>query len=196
MITRAAQKVRFRIFGLFFRQHWNKLPRGECSGDFYDHTVKIWRLVCFSSCFSQVKVELLVAGATNFEMRVVIRYLHAEGQLADLQSHFSVFSPLKSTSDVSQRLKKQFNPIHTQRRAPYFEFSVTSSIEFQYLVDLQHVKNVLPHTSQICWRQLLATALLLDWSMMRNIHWVFKFLQCNRTNLLNILPLVVYFSVA
>ncbi len=60
--------------------------------------------------------------------------------------------------------------------------------------DLQHVKNVLPHTSQFWWHQLLATPLLLDWSMMR--HMVFKCLQCGRTNLLNILSLVVYFSVA
>ncbi len=34
--------------------------------------------------------------------------------------------------------------------------------------DLQQVKNVLPHTSQICWHQLPTTP--LDWSMMRNIH--------------------------
>ncbi len=36
--------------------------------------------------------------------------------------------------------------------------------------DPQHVKNVLPHTSQILRHQLLTTPLLLDWSMMRNIH--------------------------
>ncbi len=36
--------------------------------------------------------------------------------------------------------------------------------------DLQRVKNLLPHTSQIWRHQLLATPLLLDWSMMRNIH--------------------------
>ncbi len=81
--TRAIQKVRFHIFCLFFRQHWNKLPREECSGDFYGHTVKIWSLYeCFSSCFSLVKVELPVAGAAKFEMCVVIRFLHAEGQSA------------------------------------------------------------------------------------------------------------------
>ncbi len=56
-------------------------------------------------------------------------------------------------------------------------------------------KNVLPHISQIWRHQLLATPLLLDWSMVRNIHRVFKFLQCGRTNLLNILPVVVYFSI-
>ncbi len=28
-------------------QHWNKLPRGECSGGLYDHTVKMWRLCLF-----------------------------------------------------------------------------------------------------------------------------------------------------
>ncbi len=37
-------------------------------------------------------------------------------------------------------------------------------------------KNVLPHTSQIWRHQLLATLLLLDWGMMRNIHKIFKFL--------------------
>ncbi len=62
--------------------------------------------------------------------------------------------------------------------------------------DLQHVKNLLPHTSQIWRHQLLATPLLLDWSMMRNIHKVLKFLHCGRTNLLNILTLAVHFSVA
>ncbi len=47
--------------------------------------------------------------------------------------------------------------------------------------DLQYVKNVLPCTSQIWRHQLLATPLLLDWSMMRNIHspqiftaWLYK----------------------
>ncbi len=38
--------------------------------------------VRFSSCFSLVKVELLVAGAAKFEMCVVISFLHAEGQPA------------------------------------------------------------------------------------------------------------------
>ncbi len=91
---KAVQKVRSRIFCLFFRQHWNKLPRGECSGGLYDHTIKIWKLcVCFSSYFSLVKVELPVTGAIKFEMRMVIHFLHAEGQLTDIESHFSIFSP-------------------------------------------------------------------------------------------------------
>ncbi len=79
--TRAVQKVRSRIFCLFLRQHWIKLPKGlECSRGLYDHTVKIWRLyVCFSSCFSLVKVELPVASAAKFEKCVVIHFLHAEG---------------------------------------------------------------------------------------------------------------------
>ncbi len=71
------------FFVLFFRQHWKKLPREECSRGLYDHTVKVWRLyVCFSSCFSLVKVELSVAGATKFGMCVVVRFLHVEGQPA------------------------------------------------------------------------------------------------------------------
>ncbi len=74
-IMGTVQKVRSRIFCLFFRQHWNKLPRGECSGGLYDHTVKIWRLyVCFSSSFNLVKVELPVADAAKFEMCVVIHF--------------------------------------------------------------------------------------------------------------------------
>ncbi len=80
----------------FFRQHLNKLPRGEFLGGLYDHTVKIWKLyVRFSSCFSLVKVELPVAGAAKFEMCVIIHFLLAEGQLADLESHFSVSSSLE-----------------------------------------------------------------------------------------------------
>ncbi len=84
LYTRAVQKVKSCIFCLFFfKQHWNKLPRGECSGGLYDHTVKIWRLyVCSSLCFSLVKVELPVAGAAKFEVFVVICFLHAEGQPA------------------------------------------------------------------------------------------------------------------
>ncbi len=62
--------------------------------------------------------------------------------------------------------------------------------------DLQHVKKIIPHTSQIRWHQLRVTPLLLDWSIMRNIHRVFKFLHYGRINLLNILPSIVYFSVA
>ncbi len=55
----------------FFRQHWNKPPRGECSGGLYNHSVKIWRLyVCFSLCCSLVKMELSLAGTTKFEMCV------------------------------------------------------------------------------------------------------------------------------
>ncbi len=70
-------------------------------------------------------------------MCVVIRFLHVEGQLADFESHFSVFSPLKSTSEMAQRLKMQFTPIHTQMGvASHFEFSVTGLMEmrviFQY----------------------------------------------------------------
>ncbi len=123
-------------------------------------------------------------------------FLHVEGQLVDLESHFSAFFPLKSTSEVSQRLKMQFNPIHTQMGgASHFEFSMTSSMEFQQLTDLQHVKKYY-HTSQIWQHQLLVTPLLLDSSVMRNIHRVFKFLQYGRTNLLNILSFVVYFTVA
>ncbi len=81
--TRAVQKVRSCIFCLFFRQHWNKLPRGECSVCLYNHAVKIWRLyVSFSSCFNLIKEELPVAGAAKFEMWVKIHFLHAEGQLA------------------------------------------------------------------------------------------------------------------
>ncbi len=38
--------------------------------------------ICFSSCFSLVKVELSVPGATKFEMCVVICFLHAECQSA------------------------------------------------------------------------------------------------------------------
>ncbi len=38
--------------------------------------------MCFESCLSLVKVELLVAGVAKFEMCVVIRFLHAEGQPA------------------------------------------------------------------------------------------------------------------
>ncbi len=79
--TMVVQKVRSHIFCLFFRQHWFKPPRGECSGGLNDYTVNIWRLnVCFSSCFTLVKVELPVADVAKFEMCVVIRFLHAEGQ--------------------------------------------------------------------------------------------------------------------
>ncbi len=56
-----------------------------------------------------------MAGAAKVKMCTIIRFLHAEGQLADLESHFSVFFPLKSTSEVSKRLKMQFSPVHTQR---------------------------------------------------------------------------------
>ncbi len=76
-------KIKVQYFLSFFRQHWNKLPRRECSVGLYDHTVKIWKLhVCFSSCFSLVKVELSVNGAAKFEMCVSIHFLHAEGQPA------------------------------------------------------------------------------------------------------------------
>ncbi len=52
-------------------------------------------------------------------------FLHVEGQLIDLESHFSVFSPLKFISKVSQRLKRQFSPIRTQRGGgiPFWTFS-------------------------------------------------------------------------
>ncbi len=60
--TRAVQKVRSHIFCIFFRQHWNKLPRGECSGGLNDHTVKIWRLRMFLIML-QSSMELPVAGA-------------------------------------------------------------------------------------------------------------------------------------
>ncbi len=73
------KKYGTKIFCLFFRQRWNKLPRGECLGGLYYHTVKIGRFyVCFTSCFSLVKVELPVVGAAKFEICVVIRFLHAE----------------------------------------------------------------------------------------------------------------------
>ncbi len=61
---------------------------------------------------------------------------------------------------------------------------------------LRLVKIVLPHTFQIWRHQLLAVLFLLDWSTMRNIYGVFKFLQCGCTNLLNIILLVICFSVA
>ncbi len=60
-------------------------------------------------------MELPEAGAIKFEMCVVLRFSHAKGRLADLESHFSVFSPLKSTSEVSRRLKMWLSPIRTQR---------------------------------------------------------------------------------
>ncbi len=108
-----------------------------------------------------VKVELPVAGVAKFEMCMVIRFLHAEGQLTDLEGHFSVFFPLNSTFVVSQRLKMQFSRIHTQRGgASHFEFLATKT--------------------EAWWETYI----------------VFKFLQCGRTNFLNILPLVVYFSFA
>ncbi len=31
----------------FFKQHWNKLPMGECSGGLHNHAVKIWSLLMF-----------------------------------------------------------------------------------------------------------------------------------------------------
>ncbi len=43
-----------------------------------------------------------MAGAAKFETFVVICFLHTEGQLVDLESHFSVFFPLKSTSSVPE----------------------------------------------------------------------------------------------
>ncbi len=36
-------------------------------------------------------------------------------RLADLETNFSVFFPMKSTSEASQRVKMQFSPIHIQR---------------------------------------------------------------------------------
>ncbi len=91
--TRAVQKVRSRIFCLFFRQHWSKLPQGECSGGLYNYTVKIWRLyICFSSCFSLVKVELPVAGATKFETCVVIRFYILKVSWLTLEVIFLSFS--------------------------------------------------------------------------------------------------------
>ncbi len=95
-------------------------------------SLSIWNEVILL-VYGVVKVKLPVAGAAKFEMCVVIRFLNTEGQLADLESHFSVFFPLKSVSEVSQGLKMQFSPIHTQRGrgAFHFEFSETSWIEFQ-----------------------------------------------------------------
>ncbi len=37
-------------------------------------------------------MEQPVAGAAKFEMCVVIRFLHADGQLADLENHFYIAS--------------------------------------------------------------------------------------------------------
>ncbi len=170
--------------------------KGENVQEFVDHTVKIWRLyVCFSSCFSLVKVELLGAGAVKFEMCVVIPFLHAEGQLVNLESHFSVFSTLKSTSEVSPRLKIQFSPIHTQRGGGISFWIFSDQFNRIPITGPACKKHITP-ASQIWRHQLLAAPFLLDRSMMRNIHKVFKFLQRGRTNLLSILPLVVYFSVA
>ncbi len=73
------------------------------------------KTICFSSCFSVVKVELPVASDAKFEMCVVIRFLHIEGQLIDFKSRFSVFFPFRTTSEVFQRLKMKFSPIHIQR---------------------------------------------------------------------------------
>ncbi len=113
--TRAVQKVRSCVFCLFFRQHWNELPRGEYSGGFYDHTVKIWRLyVCFSSCFNPIKVKLSVSGAAKFEMCGVIHFLHTEGQLANLESHFSAFFSLEihfwSVPEAKNAVQSNFYP--------------------------------------------------------------------------------------
>ncbi len=58
------------------------------------NTLKIWRFyVCFPSCFSLVKVKLPGPGAAKFEMCIVIRFLHAEGQLADFEVIFQSFPP-------------------------------------------------------------------------------------------------------
>ncbi len=77
LCMRAVQKVRSHIFVFFFRPYWNKLPRGDYSGGLYDYTVKIWKLyVCFSSCFSLLKVELPVAGAAKFEMLKLIHFFY------------------------------------------------------------------------------------------------------------------------
>ncbi len=97
LVTRVSQKLRSGPFCLFFfGQHWNKLPRGEFLGGLYDHTVKIWKLnVCFSSCFSLVKVDVPVAIIAKFEMCVAICFLHAEGQPAIWNSNELVSENLK-----------------------------------------------------------------------------------------------------
>ncbi len=73
LTTRVVQKVKSHIFVFFFKQRQNKLPRRECSGGLYDHTVKIMFLIIFRL----VKVELPEGGAAKFEMCVIICFLHA-----------------------------------------------------------------------------------------------------------------------
>ncbi len=109
----------------FFLQHWNKLPRGEYSGGLYIHTVKIWRLCMFLIMLQSSKSGVASSWCRQIWDVCVIHFLYAEGQLADLESNFSVFFPLKSTSEVSQRLRIHFSLIHTQRgRAiPFWIFS-------------------------------------------------------------------------
>ncbi len=91
-------------------------------------------------------------------------------QFDGIPSHFSVFIPLKSTSAVSQSLKMQFSPIHTQRGGNILFWIFSDQFDRIPTAGWPSTcKNVLPHTSQIWRHQLLATLLLLDWSMMRNI---------------------------
>ncbi len=92
--TSAVQKVWSHSFCLFFLGNPEINYQGENVQEVCTTTLKIWRLyVCFSSCFSLVKVELPVVGAAKFEMCVVIRFLHVVGQLFDLESYFSDFPP-------------------------------------------------------------------------------------------------------
>ncbi len=80
----------------------------------------------------------------------------------NFKSFFSLFPLEIHFGDIPEAKNAvQLNSYSKGRRASHFEFSVTSSIEFQQLADLQHIKNVLPHTSQIWRHQLLLTSLLL-----------------------------------
>ncbi len=124
-----------QVFVFFFRQHWNKLPRGECSGGLYDQTVKIWRLcVFFSSCFSIVKVKLPVAGAAKFEIRVVMFFTGWRLAGWPWKSFFSLFFlEIHFWGVPEDKNTVHPNSYWNGKVTSHFEFSVTSLMEFQVI---------------------------------------------------------------
>ncbi len=89
-------------------------------------------------------------------------------QFDGIPSYFSVFFLLKSTSEVSQKLKLQFSPIHTQRGGD-LSFWIFSD-QFNKIPIAGYLQHIKKHiTTYISNLLAPATPLLLDWSMMRNI---------------------------
>ncbi len=134
-------------------------------------TLKIWRLyVCFLSCFSLVKVELPEAGATKYEICVVMfftcwRSASCWNSIKLVIWKFEMRCPLAFEYKLGWT---EFLPSGHLRSG--FQGEKTAKWRSRSDSWPWACKNVLPHTSQIWRHQLLATPLLLDWKMIRNIH--------------------------